>query len=95
MAQSAEIWYVASQLVLLDVRMRSFLCGLSLVERQGIMPQTNFPILGNFYQKNMAEDSNLLDLFSIKLRTQMWSINRLVNIIKAGQSFLLKIGSRH
>ena len=59
------------------------------------MPQTNFPILGNFYQEKMEEDSNLLDLFDINLSTQMWSMNRSVYIIEAEQSFLLKIGCRH
>ena len=75
--------------------MHNFSCGLIWFERQGNMPQTNFPIFGNFYQENMAENSNLLDLFDIKLSTQMWSINRSVYIIEAGQSFLLKISSRY
>ena len=75
--------------------MRSFLYGLPWFERQGIMPQTNFPILGNFYQENVAEDSNLLATFELKFSTHMWSINGFVYIIEAGQPFLLKIGSRH
>ena len=95
MAQSAEIWYIASQLVLLDVRMRSFSCRLQWFERQGIMPQTKFPIFGNFYEENVAEDSNLLATFELKFSTHMCSIDMLVYIIEAGQPFLLKIGARH
>ena len=59
------------------------------------MPQTNFLILGNFYQENVGEDSNLLATFDIEYSTLMWSINKLVYINETGQPFLFKIWSRH
>ena len=71
MAQYPEIRYVAFQLDVLDVRLRSYSCGFPWFEKQGVMPETKFPILRNFYQQNILEDSHLLAIFNIKLGTQM------------------------
>ena len=67
---------------------------LGLKGKESCLQQT-FQIWKKFYQENVAEASNLLATFYIKFSTLMWSINRLVYNIKAGQPFLLIIGSRH
>ena len=55
------------------------------------MPQTNILILGNSYQKNMAEDKNLLATFKLKFSIHLWSIDRLVYIIEAGQNWVKEL----
>ena len=50
MAQYTQIWYVPSQLVLLDIRMHSFLCGLPWSGLEKVLHERHFLILQDFYQ---------------------------------------------
>ena len=51
MAQYAKIWYVPSQLVLLDVRMHSFSCGLPWLDRKEFCLRVTFEFYRNFTSK--------------------------------------------